>query len=89
MLDSYKTKPTPEQMKVAFEQIATMANSLQSLCDDIIAGKNSGAMGMGAQSMAAQIGWIADRCIGFDVKESDSWFLPPTWERVESEAHHA
>jgi hypothetical protein len=28
--------PTLEQMKMAFEQIATMANSLQSLCDDIL-----------------------------------------------------
>ena len=89
MLDSNKAQPTPEQMKIAFEQIATMANALQGVCNNIIAGTNSGALAMGAQSMAVQIGWIADRCIGFDVKEPDAWMLPPNWERTESEAAHA
>lgn len=83
------TQPTPEQMKVAFDQIANLATGLQSLCNIEGGQQLACVLPLAVESIAAQIGWIADKCIGFGVKGSDGWFLPPSWEWEKSEAAHA
>jgi len=61
-----------------------MALALRELCYSIVDGGTDNK-GTAAATIASQIGWIADRCIGFDHHDSDFWMLPPIWKCDESE----
>jgi hypothetical protein len=78
------TKVTPEQMEVALSVIVSIADSLRSLCMDITqdgCGDNA-HRSIAAEHLAAQIGWIADKCSGFDSFGPDYFLLPPIWNNA-------
>lgn len=74
------TQPSSEQMKVALSKIAGMAMSLRVLCSIDVDRDTQDAVISMARNMASQIGWIADRCRGFESDTPDGWMLPPAWE---------
>lgn len=74
-------KATPEQIAIALDQIAHMAAAIGELCTIAGEGDPGGYMRYAARHLAEKIGWTADRCLGFDIQESDNWLLPPAWER--------
>lgn len=74
------------QIEIALEQIAHMAMSVSQLCTIAGGGDSGGYMAYAARHLANKIGWTADRCLGFDIQESDDWLLPPAWEREAKKA---
>ena len=82
------TEPTQEQMKAVLEEIALMARSIEHLCISGIDGGFNELSFVAAQKMATQIGWMADRCLGFTCVGSDGWLLPSNWENETSGVRH-
>lgn len=74
-----KDLPNAEQIKSALSDIGVMAEALKALCYHIIEGDEDGHLTVAAAHLATKIGWVADRCLGFDGKSSDDWLMPPTW----------
>lgn len=82
------TEPSLEQMKAVLDEIAMMSRNLKHLCIAGIVNNRSECSFIAASNIAAQIGWMADRCIGFTHQGSDDWLLPAGWENKKSDAHH-
>lgn len=79
-LRAQKNKINDEQTISALKQIAHMASAIESLCYKI-EDDEDGDLITAAANLAAKIGWTADRCLNFDIKDSDNWLMPPAWNR--------
>ena len=71
-----------EQTKHALQHIAHMACALQAICSEIEQRDKEGDLIIAAANLAAKIGWTADRCLNFDVQESDKWLMPYGWNQI-------
>lgn len=77
---------TPEQAQTAFYEIAQLSMSLKYLCGDALQSdlEDSGKLMVAAEAIANQIGWIADRCLGYDIQGgAEDWLLPRRWHTQE------
>jgi hypothetical protein len=66
-----------------------MARSIEHLCISGIDDSFNEMSFVAAYKMAAQIGWMADRSLGFKCYGEDGWMLPACFVKQESEANHA
>lgn len=72
-----ESKPTAAQIDAALNQITSMALALTGICFDIIQVDENGNLSVAAATLATQIGWTADRCLGFQLQSSDGWMNLP------------
>lgn len=81
MATADSTTLSNEQLKVAMETIATLANAIDGVFSSAI---DDGPLRDVVRPLISQIGLIADRCTGFDICGLDSWILPPSfdWEEI-------
>ena len=81
-----KDLPNAEQITCALYDIANMAESIKVLCNEAAEGDETGYLTFSAEQLAAKIGWTADRCLGFQIKNSDDWLMAPNWRREANKA---
>lgn len=73
------TQPSLEQMRVAFGEITGIARTLQKLLYGGIDSASHEEVIVMAGMLVAQIGWMADRCVGFEFDSPEGWLLPTSW----------
>jgi hypothetical protein len=88
IVEDLPPKITQKQMELALDEITTMADVLRHLCMEAMQG-NSAKNAAAACYISSQIGYIADRCLGFDGFGPDHFLSPTLWNKEESGAHHA
>ncbi|OIQ83192.1 hypothetical protein GALL_350150 [mine drainage metagenome] len=77
MATADSTTLSAEQLKIAMETIATLANAIDGVFSSAI---TDAALRDVVRPLISQIGLIADRCTDFDICGLDSWILPPVFE---------
>lgn len=68
-----------EQYKQALDCILEMGNAIEALSVSIIEGDDSGYLNIAIMHLSKKISWTADRCLGFQQRNSDQWLISGTW----------
>ncbi len=79
MAEANSTAPNNKQLMVALNEIAFIADIIDSLHFHMNE-ENAEAITLASRQLAKNIGAIADRVNDFPLRSPDSWLLPPTFE---------